>query len=107
MKGGMIIYKRRDKLSKNEGTLQNTIGTRGKTVFLFFISFICLTAWWGFEAFGSENLEVRDDKDATTYTIGSSKKNKDGKTQGQKDKEQAWDMLKNMNIIVDKRTPPN
>ena len=48
-------------------------------------------------------LEVTRDKDKTTYSIGPSEKRNSEKTEEEKDKERAWDMLKNMNIIIDKR----
>ena len=48
--------------------------------------------------FGDEGLEVKKDKDKTTYSVGSSDEKKD------EDKEKAWDMLKNMGIVIDERS---
>jgi hypothetical protein len=46
-----------------------------------------------------EGLEVKNEKDKTTYTIESGEdKKKD------EDKEKAWDMLKNMGILIDGRS---
>ncbi|MDD5008484.1 MAG: hypothetical protein PHU49_07800 [Syntrophorhabdaceae bacterium] len=51
----------------------------------------------------SGEIEVNRDKEKTAYSIGSSQGNKDGTTEAEKDKEKAWDMLRNSNIIIDKR----
>jgi len=51
----------------------------------------------------SGEIEVQRDKEKTVYSIGSSQGNKDGTTEAEKDKEKAWDMLRNSNIIIDKR----
>jgi hypothetical protein len=51
----------------------------------------------------SGEIEVNRDKEKTVYSIGSSQGNKDGTTEAEKDKEKAWDMLKNQNVIIDKR----
>lgn len=51
----------------------------------------------------SGEIEVKRDKDKTSYSIGSSQEHKDGATEEEKDKEKAWDMLRNSNIIIDKR----
>jgi hypothetical protein len=53
-----------------------------------------------FVAFGKEPIDVQKDNDKTVYTIGSGKEQKD---EYQEDKKNAWDMLKNMNIILDDR----
>ena len=48
-----------------------------------------------------DDMKITHDKDKTTYTIGPSGKDKEGKTEYEKDKERSWDMLRNMNIIID------
>ncbi len=48
---------------------------------------------------GSE-LTITSDKDKTTYTIGS---DESGKKEDEKEKERAWDMLKNMHIDAEKQ----
>jgi hypothetical protein len=55
------------------------------------------------KAISKDDMEVRRDKDKTTYSIGPSEKKNNEKTEEEKDKERAWDMLKNMNTIIDKR----
>ena len=50
-----------------------------------------------------DGLEVTRDKDKTTYSTGPSEKKNNEKTEEEKDKERAWEMLKNMNNIIDKR----
>lgn len=57
-------------------------------------------------SYGGE-MEVKRDKEKTVYSIGSSQENKDGTTEAEKDKEKAWDMLRNSNIIIDKRKNNN
>jgi hypothetical protein len=71
---------------------------------LFFILFtLVLILVSGFVASaGSEDtIEVIRDKDKTTYSIGPSEKKNNEKTE--EDKERAWDMLKNMNNVIDKQ----
>ena len=48
-------------------------------------------------------MEITKDKDKTTYTIGSSEEKKDGMTEEERDKERAWEMLKNMGLIINKQ----
>ncbi len=54
-------------------------------------------------AIGKDTMEIKRDEHKTVYTIGSSRERKDGKTEEEKDKERAWDMLKHMNILIDQR----
>lgn len=49
-----------------------------------------------------DEMTVVRDKDKTVYTIGSSGNNR---KEEEKDREKSWEMLKNMNIIIDKRHP--
>jgi len=55
------------------------------------------------EGLCGEDLKVTKDKDTTTYTVGSSESRKKAIEEEERDKERAWDMLKNSNIIIDKR----
>ena len=48
-------------------------------------------------------IEVTRDKDKTTYSIGSSENKNNEKTEEEKDKERAWDMLNKMNKAIDNR----
>lgn len=66
------------------------------------IIFIALALHAPLNSYGGE-IEVKRDKETTTYAIGSSQERKDGTTEEEKDKEKAWDMLRNSNIIIDKR----
>jgi hypothetical protein len=50
-----------------------------------------------------EAMEITKDEDKTTYTIGSSEEKKDGMTEEERDKERAWEMLKNMGVIINKQ----
>ena len=54
-------------------------------------------------AISKDSIEVTRDKEKTTYSIGPSEKKSNEKTEEEKDKERAWDMLKNMNTVIDKR----
>ncbi|OPY77039.1 MAG: hypothetical protein A4E64_01280 [Syntrophorhabdus sp. PtaU1.Bin058] len=69
-------------------------------VFGIFIAFLALHL--PSYSYGGE-IEVQRDKEKTVYSIGSSQENKNGTTEAEKDKEKAWDMLRNSNIIIDKR----
>ena len=55
------------------------------------------------DAVEKDGLDITRDKDKTAYSIGSSENRKDGKTEEERDKEQAWGMLNHMNVIVDQR----
>jgi hypothetical protein len=74
------------------------------TIFFFFLFIALFIFMTGFltPVISEDGLEVARDKDKTTYSIGPSEKRKNEKTEEEKDKERAWDMLKNMNIIIDK-----
>ena len=66
------------------------------TIFIFMNGFLT-------DAISKDAIEVTRDKDKTTYSIGPSEKKSNEKTEEEKDKERAWDMLKNMNTVIDKR----
>jgi hypothetical protein len=70
--------------------------------FLFTALFFFMTGFLA-PVISKDGLEVTRDKDKTTYSIGSSEKRDNEKTEEEKDKERAWDMLKNMNNVIDKR----
>jgi hypothetical protein len=56
----------------------------------------------GLEAplYAKDTLDITRDEEKTVYSIGSSDEKR---REEAKDKEKAWDMLKNMGVIVDKR----
>jgi hypothetical protein len=49
--------------------------------------------------YAGSDLTITDDKDKTTYTIGSDESRK---KEDEKERERAWDMLKNMQINAEK-----
>lgn len=49
----------------------------------------------------ADEMEVKRDKEKTTYTIGGSEENR---REEAKERDKAWDMLKHMPIIIDGRT---
>lgn len=53
------------------------------------------------EAIAESRMDITEDRDKTTYTIGSSQDDKGKKSEYEKDKERSWDMLKN--IVIDRR----
>jgi hypothetical protein len=71
--------------------------------FFWFIALLILMSGSFTKAISKDDMEVRRDKDKTTYSIGPSEKKNNDKTEEEKDKERAWDMLKNMNTVIDKR----
>jgi hypothetical protein len=71
--------------------------------FFWFAALLILVSGSFTKVIGKDDMEVRRDKDKTTYSIGVSEKKSNEKTEEEKDKERAWDMLKNMNTVIDKR----
>jgi hypothetical protein len=71
--------------------------------FILFTTMFILTSGSVTIAISEDKIEVIRDKDKTTYSIGPSEKKNNEKTEEEKDKERAWDMLKNMNNIIDKQ----
>jgi hypothetical protein len=55
------------------------------------------------DAISKDPIEVTRDREKTTYSIGPSEKKNNEKSEEEKDKERAWDMLKNMNMVIDKQ----
>jgi hypothetical protein len=75
-----------------------------KRVLFFFFTVSCMFIIGSFSyAIGKDAMEVTRDENKTTYTIGPSEQGKSSKTEEEKDKDQAWDMLKKMNTLIDKR----
>lgn len=72
-------------------------------IFIFLASTFILMNGFHTSAISKDALDVKRDKDKTTYTIGPAEKKINEKTEEEKDKERAWDMLKNMNTVIDKR----
>jgi hypothetical protein len=59
---------------------------------------LLFTTGWTCPAFADDAiLDVKKDEDKTVYSIDSKEETR------QDDKEKAWDMLKNGNILIDKR----
>jgi hypothetical protein len=74
-----------------------------RVLFFFFIT-LCVLSFGSFsKAISKDAIEVTRDENKTTYAVGPSEQEKDNKSEEQKDKERAWDMLNRMNIIIDKR----
>lgn len=76
-----------------------------KGSFVFLVATFLLLPGLLSNATGKDTMEIKRDENKTVYSIGSSQDKKAGKTEDEKDKERAWDMLKNMNIIIDKQNP--
>jgi hypothetical protein len=55
------------------------------------------------DAISKDPIEITRDENKTAYSIGSSEKKGNEKTEEEKDKERAWDMLRNMNTVIDKQ----
>jgi hypothetical protein len=72
-------------------------------IFIFLASTFILMNGFQTIAISKDALGVKRDEDKTTYSIGPSEKKNNEKTEEEKDKERAWDMLKNMNTVIDKR----
>jgi hypothetical protein len=72
-------------------------------VFIFAVILCIFTTGPFARATGKDAMEVTRDDEKTTYTVGPLEKNSQGKSEVEKERERAWDMLKHMNIIIDKR----
>jgi hypothetical protein len=70
--------------------------------FLFTTLFILMSGYLT-NSISKESIEITRNKEKTTYSIGPSGKKNNEKTEEEKDKERAWDMLKNMNTVIDKQ----
>jgi hypothetical protein len=73
------------------------------TFFFLFTTLFILMSGFLTNAISKDPIEVTRDKEKTTYSIGPSEKKSNEKTEEEKDKERAWDMLKNMNTVIDKQ----
>ncbi len=54
--------------------------------------------------FSADDLKITRDKEGTTWSVGSDESREKKRAEEDRDKEQAWDMLKNQSIILDKRS---
>ncbi|MCX7965775.1 MAG: hypothetical protein N2596_04035 [Syntrophorhabdaceae bacterium] len=73
--------------------------------FRIFIFSLFLLAFFFINAYGDaekKEIDIKRDREKTVYTIGSTDINKE-KDQTEDDRKNSWDMLKNMNIRIDKR----
>ena len=63
---------------------------------------LCLLFAPGYRSilYAGSDLTITDDKDKTTYTIGSDESRK---KEDEKERERAWDMLRNMQINAEKQ----
>lgn len=68
--------------------------------FVLFFVFVCMTTM----VFGADDLKITKDKDGTTWSVGSDESRERARAEEERDKDRAWDMLKNQSIILDKRT---
>lgn len=66
---------------------------------LFLICFMLTNAYCDSE---KKEMDIKREKDRTVYTIGDSQCT-DKKDRTEEDRKDSWDMLKNMNIRIDKR----
>jgi hypothetical protein len=75
-----------------------------RTTFILSVCTTCLCLLFapGYRSilYAGSDLTITSDKDKTTYTIGS---DESGKKEDEKERERAWDMLKNMQINAEKR----
>lgn len=67
--------------------------------FVLFFAFVCMTTL----AFGADDLKITKDKDGTTWSVGSEESRERARAEEERDKDRAWDMLRNQSIILDKR----
>ncbi|HVN24753.1 MAG TPA: hypothetical protein VMT71_12335 [Syntrophorhabdales bacterium] len=68
-------------------------------IFLLSLLFLSSSGWHSPLA-AQDTIKVEQDKDKTVYTIGSDNSNRDAQ---ERDKERAWDMLRNMPVMIDGR----
>jgi len=52
----------------------------------------------------ADDLKVVKDKEGTTWSVGSDESRERARSEEERDKDRAWDMLRNQSIIIDKRT---
>jgi len=71
--------------------------------FFLFATLFILASGSATDANSKDPIEVTRDEEKITYSIGPSEKKSTEKTEEEKDKERAWEMLKNMNTVIDKR----
>ncbi len=54
--------------------------------------------------FASDDLKIVKDKEGTTWSVGSDESRERARQEEERDRDRAWDMLRNQSIIIDKRT---
>ena len=54
--------------------------------------------------FSADDLKITKDKDGTTWSVGSDESREKKRAEEDRDKDRAWDMLKNQSIILDRRS---
>lgn len=58
----------------------------------------------GSACLASDDLTIVKDKEGTTWSVGSDESREKAREEEERDRDRAWDMLKNQSIIIDKRT---
>lgn len=67
-----------------------------------FCSLVIILA--GSACLASDDLKIVKDKEGTTWSVGSDESREKARGEEERDRDRAWDMLKNQSIIIDKRT---
>ena len=67
---------------------------------LFYLAVVLLAVSTGTCA---DDLKVVRDKEGTTWSVGSSESREQARAEEERDKDRAWDMLRNQSILIDKR----
>ena len=77
-------------------------GKQRKHTSILLMGALLLFLAWGLQAplFAAGDLDVKRDDEKTVYTIGPSER---GRREEDMQKDRAWDMLRNMGVIMDKR----
>ena len=76
-----------------------TMKKTGLAVLSFLVIFLAASA-----GLASDDLKIVRDKQGTTWSVGSDESRERARAEEERDKDRAWDMLKNQSIIIDKRT---
>lgn len=79
--------------------LKGYVKTRHGLTLLFFLAVFFAAA----AGICSDDLTVVKDKEGTTWSVGSGQSREKAQAEEDRDKDRAWDMLKNQSIIIDKR----
>jgi hypothetical protein len=70
------------------------------SLLIFFVSLLLLLTGWQPALFAQDDISVRRDKDKTVYTIEGGDQNRQLQ---ERERDRAWDMLRNMPVIIDGR----